>query len=77
MKRIGNNEFFATERGAKTAGSRRGYRTGATITATDEGFCLLSLGEGADDKSYRTLATGCIIWELQDSGWVSAHGGAR
>ena len=71
MKRIGNNEFFETERGAKTAGTRRGLRTGATITETDAGFCLLALGEGADDKSYRTIANGCIIWELRDTGWVS------
>ena len=68
---IGNNEFFETERGAKTAGSRRGYRTGATITATDKGFCLLALGEGEDDKNYRTLSNGTIIWELRDVGWVS------
>ena len=70
-RKLGNNEFFETERGAKTAGTRRGLRTGATITATDAGFCLLALGEGADDKSYRTLTHGTIIWEMRDTGWVS------
>jgi hypothetical protein len=69
MKRIGSNEFFATLKGAKTAGSRRGYRDGAKVLSTEYGFCLLALGEGADDKSYRIIQRGDKVAELRDGRW--------
>lgn len=70
MKHTGNNEFFETVRGAKTAATRRGYCDGATILDTENGFCLLSLGEGADDKSYRIIQRGEKVAELRDGKWA-------
>lgn len=69
MKRIGNNQFFQTTRGAKTAASRRNYPVGSRIVETDAGFCLLTLGEGADSQSYRIISRGGICSELTDRGW--------
>jgi len=67
--KIGNNEFFQSQRGAKTAGTRRGYREGAKIISTDAGYCLLDLGEGADSESYKLISSGDTVAELTSNGW--------
>jgi len=69
MKKIGGNEFFSTLRGAKSAGKRRGYASGAKILDTEEGFCLLALGEGASQRSYNLLRHSSTIAEMRNGRW--------
>lgn len=68
--KIGNNEFFETLRGAKTAGTRRGYAAGARVLSTSAGFCLLELGEGADNQSFKYTSTGTEVSQFNGEKWV-------
>lgn len=77
MQRIGNNNFFSTERGAKSSATRQGYAVGAKIIATSAGYCPLALGEGADQASYRILHAGEPIAELTERGWRAVRQACR
>ncbi len=74
MKKIGNNEFFETVRGAKTAGTKRGYGDGALIKMSREGYCLLDLCEGADDKTRGILISASVVSRIQNGKWRDEKG---
>ena len=69
MRRIGGNDFFSTLQGAKAAGTRRGLADGARVLDTREGFCLLSLGEGASEQSFALLNAADTVTEMRDGKW--------
>lgn len=69
MTTFGGNDFFETIQGAKSAATRRQMCDGATIRDTEKGYCLLGLGEGCTDKSYKTVSQGTDVLWLRDGKW--------